>query len=361
MEVVFAGDPDNRDIALSETVPNTLYMDNDNLYSVIAGSKSAGYFIVIHFPTSKYSSFSSMMIKTTGVIGLAGIIISILFGIYITGQAKKEIENLITASDRISAGDYKTPVMAYEEGDFSRLADAFTEMMLNIRKTQNQLAMSEKIAAWQDIGKKIAHEIKNPLTPIRISAEDLRRSHQEGLPNFEQTLESSTSVIIEETERLRKLLNNFVEFARMTSPEIKDILINEVISNISALYHKDISTGNLVINPCNIDKPLKIDPDKIKQLIINLINNGLEAENVSCVTLDTKLDNENLIISINDNGNGFSKEMLSEGIRPHVSTKKGGSGLGLVICQRIAYDHGGSLEVNNSDDGGGVATAIIPI
>lgn len=299
--------------------------------------------------------------RTAGTVGLAGILIAILFGIFITGQAKKEIGNLIEAAGRISGGDYKTPVMAYEEGEFSRLADAFTEMMFSIRRTQDKLTMSEKIAAWKAIGQKIAHEIKNPLTPIEISVDDLRRSHREKLPNFDQTVESTTAVIKTETARLKKLLNNFVEFARMAPPEFKEIKLRSVLDEVSSLYRTEIEQNKLEIRDNTPDHAVKIDPDKIKQMLINLIKNALEVEGTSRVTVTIDREAGKLYIRVADDGPGFPEKILEEGIRPYVSTKKEGSGLGLVISQRIAYDHNGTLEIANNENGGGLVTAIIPV
>lgn len=361
VEIVYPDSANEKTSLFKDAVYDDIFQYNDKLYALLGGSEKAGFLLTAAFNrTDEHSIFASLM-RTAGTVGLAGIIIAILFGVLITGQAKREIDNLIEAAGRISSGDFKTPVMAYEEGEFSRLADAFTEMMLSIRKTQEKLTMSEKIAAWKAIGQKIAHEIKNPLTPIEISVDDLRRSHREKLPDFDQTVETTTAVIKTETARLKKLLNNFVEFARMAPPEFREIRLRTVTDEIARLYQTEIERSELKIEDNYSDENIRIDPDKIKQMLINMIKNGLEAESSSKVTLTIERENDNLLIKVADNGIGFPEKMLAEGIRPYVSTKKEGFGLGLVICQRIAYDHDGTLEVANKENGGGLVTVTIPI
>jgi len=359
VEIVFSNDANER--IFSGMNYNQVFQYSDTLLAVLSGSEEAGYLLTAAFrQTQKNALFVSLM-RTAGTVGLAGIAIAILFGIFITGQAKKEIDNLIKAAGRISSGDYRTPVMAYEEGEFARLADAFTGMMFNIRKTQEKLTMSEKIAAWKAIGQKIAHEIKNPLTPIEISVDDLRRSYREKLPGFEKTVETTTAVIKTETARLKKLLNNFVEFARMAPPEYRDAKIKTILDDIASLYRAEIDRGRLKIENVVLEKSIKMDPDKIKQMLLNLIKNGLEADPSAEVIVSVTGDKGELQFRVADTGPGFSEKILNEGIRPYVSTKKEGSGLGLVICQRIAFDHNGTLEITNNENGGGVVIVTIPI
>lgn len=360
-QFVFADGDEELVKILKDPFIEPFFIYEDTLYALLGGSERAGFWLTATFSGKGSPHLFGAMMRTVGAVGLLGIILAIIFGIYITGQAKKEIDNLVEASERISSGDYKTPVMAYEEGEFSRLADAFTDMMLNIRKTRDELAMSEKIAAWQAIGRKVAHEIKNPLTPIEISVDDLRRSAKENLPNLHDTIDSTTSIIKTETGRLRKLLDNFVSFARMAPPEISDTRVGDIIEQINLLYRSEIDSGRLTISNRSEIETVRLDPEKIKQLLINLIKNGLELSPESKVTAAVDVKCNNLAFQISDNGPGFAESILEEGVRPYVSTKKDGSGLGLVICQRIAYDHGGRLEISNRENGGGMVEVTIPV
>ncbi|HSG69759.1 MAG TPA: ATP-binding protein, partial [Planctomycetaceae bacterium] len=271
--------------------------------------------------------------------------------------------NLRQASQRISTGDFDTPVMAYDEGEFSELADALTEMSLNLKRLQRQLSASEKIAAWQTMGRKMAHEVKNPLSPIAISADDLRRSWVEKQPNFEGILNETTSTIKEEVSRLTKLLDQFVSFARMTPPTIKPSPVRDLIDRIEQLYRNDVNAERLKIEVDSSVRELKpeIDSEQIGQVLINLIKNGLESNDNPVVSLKVKTASDELLLIVSDNGPGFSDEILADSFRPYLSTKPDGSGLGLIICQRIVIDHGGNIELFNEPEGGAGVAITLPI
>jgi len=342
-------------------IDGQIYRQDDTAFIVLDNPSNGPFIIIGATQLSDSSPATSNMLLTAGTVGLLGVLCAVLFGIFITGQAKKEIDNLIEASNRISAGDYKTPVMAYNEGEFSRLADAFTDMMLSIRKTQDKLAMSEKIAAWKAIGQKVAHEIKNPLTPIEISVDDLRRSRREHLPDFDKILDSTTSIIKTETARLKKLLDNFVAFARMEPPQTKPTHPKDIISKIEQLHRSEIASGKIRIDNYFPDRTVMLDPDKIEQVLINLIKNARETGPDTAVKVHLREKGNSLEIEVSDNGPGFPEKIINEGIRPYVSTKKEGSGLGLVICQRVIYDHNGTMEIANNENGGGSVVLTFPV
>ena len=166
---------------------------------------------------------------------------------YITGRAKREIDNLITATSRIAEGDYHTPVMAYEEGEFSQLADSFSDMTAKLKDTRSRLATTEKIAAWKAIGQKIAHELKNPLTPIEISADDLRRSYHEKRDDFGVILDETTATIKKEVRRMTTLIDEFAGFARMGTPKTTTVKIESIGDGVISLYSHEIEAGRLSI------------------------------------------------------------------------------------------------------------------
>ncbi len=245
--------------------------------------------------------------------------------------------------------------MAYEEGEFSQLADSFSDMMVRLREVQKRLATTEKIAAWQTVGRKIAHEVKNPLTPISISVDDLRRSYTEGLPNFDKTLVETTDTIKSELDRLIKLLDQFVGFARMKTPEITSVDSTMFIESIAALFKHEIEAKKLRIVNASGRNSFTFDPEAIKQVLINLVKNGFESDDFAAVAIGISDIGGQLEILVEDTGPGFPPDKLRNSFEPYVTTKKDGSGLGLVICHRIVHDHGGTMELyNRPEEGGGV-------
>jgi two-component system nitrogen regulation sensor histidine kinase NtrY len=293
-------------------------------------------------------------------VALGSVAVAVLLGFYISARSKREMDNLVEAFGKVAAGDMNTTVMAYSEDEFAKLADSFSEMMQKLRDSQTKLATTEKIAAWQAMARKIAHEIKNPLTPIGISAEDLRRSYREKLPGFDQTLDQNTRMIKTEVDRLGKLLSEFVAFARMRAPEMRVAALEQMLGEIKTLYGEAIESGRLVIVNRSEKARVRVDADQIKQVMVNLVKNGLEAGDETTVEVTLEDTDSGIRVTVRDNGPGFSDEVLKREFEPYLSTKKDGSGLGLVICQRIVHDHGGTIAIHNRETGGAEVIIDLP-
>ncbi len=353
----WSGDADE---PISRMEPRQVYAVDSVMQSLLWGGSDAGFFLSATFDGATEQPQFVSLFYITGIVALASVAFAVFLGFYFTGRAKREIDNLVAATNRVAGGDFATPVMAYEEGEFSQLADSFSDMMYRLRRAQDKLAVSEKIAAWQAMARKIAHEIKNPLSPIAISADDLRQSYREQLPDFETTLLDTTGTIKNEVRRLTRLLDEFVAFARMAPPDIQTVPPEVLSDNILSLYRTELEQGRLTVKMTSSLPAIEVDPDSIQRLLVNLIKNGLEASPESHVNVTMTDDSGEVVITVRDTGPGFPPTVLQEQFVPYMSTKPHGSGLGLVISQRIAHDHGGSIELGNHEQGGGIVTVRLP-
>ncbi len=358
-EVVFVED-EGEIQSISAMEPGTLYGVDNRLRARVAGKEQAGFFVIADFEPTEIVSVFASFINVISLVALASVLVAIAVGVYISGRAKREIDNLVDAFGRVAGGDLNTPVMAFEEGEFAQLADSFSEMMRKLEISQKQLATTEKIAAWQTMARKIAHEIKNPLTPIAISADDLRRSFQEKLPGFDQTLSDNTRMIKEETTRLAKLLDQFVGFARMSPPSMTPTPPVELLRSFETLYADKIRSEALKVTYRTERKTINVDADQMRQVLVNLVKNGFESGDDAQVEVVLSDTNNGIMITVSDHGPGFSDDTLEQKFEPYVSTKQGGSGLGLVICQRIVLDHGGTITLSNRKQGGAEVTISLP-
>ena len=338
----------------------SLYQGEKTLQAILFGSPEAAFYLVADFIPPDQSAVFSSFIDVVSLVALVSVLAAVGLGFYISGRTKREFDNLIDAFGRVAGGDLGTAVMAYSEGEFSDLADSFSEMTQKLRHSQQQLATTEKIAAWQAMARKIAHEIKNPLTPIGISADDLRQSYQQKLPHFDQTLDTNTRLIKGEVGRLTRLLDEFVSFARMRSPEIKNNRLDMILTELESLYAGKISAGRLRLVKRSRRTTAALDAELIRQILVKLVKNGLEAGEDSSVTVGLDDVSGGLRLTVSDSGPGFDSEVLERRFEPYLSTKKDGSGLGLVICQRIVHDHGGRIDLANNEEGGAKVTVILP-
>jgi len=163
-----------------------------------------------------------------------------------------------------------------------------------------------------------------------------------------------------EVNRLSKLLDEFVSFARMKPPELRSENVARLIDEVGSLYTTEIADGRVTLENRSARRKARVDAALIKQLLVNLIKNGLESSDSAVVKVELGDTNGDLRIAVSDNGPGFPEEILRRKFEPYLSTKSKGSGLGLVICQRIVHDHGGRIELNNRKEGGAEVTVILP-
>ena len=353
----FDTDPVNQ--ALARLKPRELYEQDGDLMAVLMGGAESGFFLTATYsPEQRLPQFLTLYIVAI-VVGLFAIGFAVALAWSLARRADLELNNLLAATERVARGDLQTPLFAYDTGEFSRLADGLSDMIAKLRRSQERLSATERIAAWQVMGRKIAHEIKNPLTPISISTDDLRRSYSEGRADFGNILTECTTTIRTEITRMTRLLDQFVAFARMPAPVMATVELGSIVKEIQSLYRAEIESGKLEIRVETTRRSLLCDPEQIKQLLINLIKNGREASDGKVVI--RLLDSDKAVqIVVEDTGPGFSPEKLSNPFEPYVSTKKDGSGLGLVICQRIAIDHGGTIELYNRNEGGAGVRVVLP-
>ncbi len=210
------------------------------------------------------------------------------------------------------------------------------------------LMRAQKVAAWGEVARKLAHEIKNPLTPIQLSAQRLRRAYVRAAPDFERVLTECTGAIVAEVDALKNLVDEFAQFARLPAPNLVPAALHEIVEQTLTLYEGLFGEVRFVRH-FDAALPLaRLDPGQIKRVLINLIDNAIEAmERRGTVELHTEhLPTQRLVrLRLIDDGPGIAPEDRERLFEPHFSTKRRGSGLGLSIVNRIVQEHHGTLQV----------------
>ena len=275
------------------------------------------------------------------------------------------IRSLVAGTEQISNGNLEYQVAVQTDDEFALLAGAFNRMVSDLKARTEELRRAEKIAAWQDIAQKLAHEIKNPLTPIQLSAQRLQRRYRNNPDDLSELLERCTQTIITEVEGLRRLLDEFSVLAQMPAPELSPIDLRETLDATLALF--DEFPDHI---DCQIDFPADLPPvtadaDHLKRAFLNLINNALEAmseagEKKGYLTIRAfaSADQSKVFVQFTDTGPGIPPEVRPKLFTPHVSTKRDGMGLGLAIVKKVMTDLGGDirLEDNQPDQIGATFT-----
>jgi len=221
----------------------------------------------------------------------------------------------------------------------------------------------QRMEAWREVARRIAHEIKNPLTPIQLSAERLRKRYAKLLEGNGAILDKCTSTIIQQVDELKKLVNEFSHFARLPSVHLSRNDLNGIVQETLFLFkegHKDIH-----FQFCNEDIPmLELDGEQIKRVIINLLDNGVAAVGgAGEIKIATSHDSARGVVylEIADNGCGVAPEARSRIFEPYFSTKKNGTGLGLAIVSQIIEDHRGYIRVRPNEPQGTKFTIEFPV
>jgi two-component system nitrogen regulation sensor histidine kinase NtrY len=213
------------------------------------------------------------------------------------------------------------------------------------------LMRAQKVAAWGEVARKLAHEIKNPLTPIQLSAQRIRKAHLKAVPDFEKVLTECTGAIVQEVEALKNLVDEFAQFARLPAANLSPASLHQVIDQALSLYD-GLFTGIRIERRLASDVPtLRLDADQMKRALINLVDNAIEAtDKRGTVVISTEFDRSQgrVRLGVADDGPGIPAPDREKLFVPHFSTKKRGSGLGLAIVSRIVQEHQGAIRVEDN-------------
>jgi two-component system nitrogen regulation sensor histidine kinase NtrY len=225
------------------------------------------------------------------------------------------------------------------------------------------LMRAQKVAAWGEVARKLAHEIKNPLTPIQLSAQRIRKAHLKGAPDFEKVLLECTGAIVAEVEALKNLVDEFAQFARLPAVNLKPASLGEVVDQALSLY-EGLFGAVTIERHLPADLPLlRLDADQMKRVLINLIDNAIEATGRSgIVSVSAEYDaaQGRVRLAVADDGPGIASEDKDKLFVPHFSTKKRGSGLGLAIVSRIVQEHQGTIRVEDREPHGARFVVDLP-
>jgi two-component system nitrogen regulation sensor histidine kinase NtrY len=236
------------------------------------------------------------------------------------------------------------------------------------------LIRTQRVAAWRDVARRLAHEIKNPLTPIQLCAERMRRHFGGAPPAARELVEECTSTIVGEVESLKALVDEFAQFARMPAPRTVPSDLNALLTDTLALYNGLFHA--IVIERRFADglPRVRVDVEQVRRVIINLVDNAVEALGGATaplrpdgsrptIVVETRQDTVNGVarILVADNGPGIPPADRDKLFMPYYSTKRRGSGLGLAIVRRIIAEHGGSIEVADNDPSGTIFTIELPL
>ena len=294
-----------------------------------------------------------------GAAGL-GLLLALVFGFLVARLLTRPLEDISEAAGRISRGEWDADVISFSGGEAGRMADAFNRMIADLRRSRERLIQTERLATYRDVARKIAHEIKNPLSPIRISAEDLLSAYKPNDPGFALVLKQAVKTITEETTAIKRFLDEFTSFARLPRPVFAGLRVSDLVTEAADAFPAEKKAGHINIQTA-VDFEITGDIELLRQALVNLIKNALEATGPEGkVMINAAKEDGGATLTVEDTGPGFPEEVKKNLFTPFVTTKPGGTGLGLVIVQGIVTDHGGTIIAENRPEGGAQVIIHLP-
>jgi two-component system nitrogen regulation sensor histidine kinase NtrY len=337
------------------------YLDED-ISKYLTESQEAinFYYTVEEKSTGIKISFAIIYIIVVSVLLFVSISIAIRF----SSRFFRSINNLIFASTSIGEGNFDAKVPEVKtDKDLETLNKNFNLMIDRLKDQQNKLIINERHEAWSNLARKLAHEIKNPLTPIQLTIDRLKNKYSDQLENNEQTkFKDNLKIINNQIKQIEKLVNEFSDFARMPKPTFQKNNLSKLLNeNIKLLQELDNSIEIIFINNIK-DIMLYCDKEQISRVFLNLIKNSIESihqkaekdsNNDKKITIELIEGNDHINFIIQDTGVGFNtlQSNIKDILNPYYTTKKEGTGLGLSIVNKIVNDHNGNIKFTSVSDG----------
>jgi signal transduction histidine kinase len=303
--------------------------------------------------------------QMVGLYAAISAAVAFIVAIFLARSLGRPLSVLATEAGKVVAGEAR-PIRATGSGEVAELATAFDRMIQDLAVTRRRLAAASRVAAWREVARRVAHEVKNPLAPIRAAVETLRRLRARDDPRFDEYFDEATRTVLDEVHRIARIVTEFTSFARLPQPRPQDLDVEEVARHVVALQTPAAGDRSLAFAAQRRAPIIRADRDQVIQILTNLIQNALEAvKDVpnGAVSVSTDTDGHYVAFAVADNGPGIAPEIASRLFEPYATTKSTGTGLGLAIAQRIALEHNGELSyIGPSASGqGAVFRLLLPV
>jgi two-component system nitrogen regulation sensor histidine kinase NtrY len=303
-------------------------------------------------------------IRSAAVLsGAAGIILAILLSGWTSARVTRPVEQLARAARDVASGNWNTQVAVSSSDELGELAESFNRMTRELLAQREHLLQAERVAAWRELARRLAHELKNPLFPLQLTVENLLRARQQSPQQFEEIFQESTSTLLAEIANLKAIISRFSEFSRMPQPQFQEVNLNDVVQNVGRLFQAQLGAPERAPIECKLElaeptDPLAADPELLHRALSNLVLNAMDAmPHGGTLTLRTRQHGDLSYVEVSDTGTGLTPEECERLFTPYYTSKAHGTGLGLAIVQSVISDHGGRISVH-SESGRGTTFVI---
>jgi nitrogen fixation/metabolism regulation signal transduction histidine kinase len=297
-------------------------------------------------------------------VASGGILLAIIFSLWIAARVSRPVEVLARAAEEVASGNWDTRVPEHGRDEVGVLARSFNHMTEQLTGQREKLVQTERVAAWRELARRLAHELKNPLFPLQLTVENLVRARQLPGTEFDEVFSESTQTLSMEIGNLKKIIGRFSDFSKMPKPELERIEAKDVVARVRSLYGTGSEDGPKIIVETDVDDrpmPLMVDPELLHRALSNLVLNAKDAmPEGGALTISAHPEGEAVELRISDTGQGLTPEECERLFTPYYTTKLHGTGLGLAIVQSVVADHAGTISVESSAGQGATFVITLP-
>ena len=297
------------------------------------------------------------------LVGGGGIILAILLSSWAAARVTRPVEQLARAAQNVAAGEWNTRVEVHGGDEIAQLAESFNRMTAELLAQKERLVQTERVAAWRELARRLAHELKNPLFPLQLTVENLVRARTQSPGQFDEVFRESSDTLLAEISNLKKIIGRFSEFSKRPHPQLQAVQVNGILRGVVKLYQAQLQAPRRAAIDCKLELDESLgtiasDPDLLHRAFSNLVLNAMDAmPDGGTLRLRSRGDDGKVIVEISDTGSGLTPEECERIFTPYYTSKQHGTGLGLAIVQSVVSDHGGRISVQ-SEPGRGTTFVI---
>src|SRR5579871_589343 len=288
------------------------------------------------------------------LVGGGGIVLAILLSTWAAGRVTRPVEQLAAAAQDVAAGNWNTQVEVAGNDEIAQLAESFNRMTGELLAQKERLMQAERVAAWRELARRLAHELKNPLFPLQITVENLLRARSLVPEQFDEIFRESSQTLLAEISNLKGIIGRFSEFSKMPQPKLQRVDINEIVHGVMQLFQAQLEAPGRAPITCRVELgehigTIAADAELLHRALSNLVLNAMDAmPNGGALALRTRRDDGKAVIEVADTGSGLTPEECERIFTPYYTSKQHGTGLGLAIVQSVVSDHHGRITVQSA-------------
>ena len=280
-----------------------------------------------------------------------------LASLWFAARVTRPVVSLAEAARRVAAGDLSAKVDVESSDELGELAASFNHMTEDLLQQKDRTLQAERVAAWRELARRLAHELKNPLFPLQVTVENLMRARQKSPEMFEEVFREGTATLLAEINNLKTIIGRFSEFSKMPQPQRRPTQVNEVVRSVLRVFDAQLQQEkNRISVRTELDEALpeiSADPDLLHRALQNLVLNAIDAmPQGGELAVRTQSLGNRIELSVSDTGSGLTQEECGRLFTPYYTTKQHGTGLGLAIVQSVVSDHGGKISVESTKEKG---------